>query len=129
MMQLAPVQAQIELAKEIGQNDGYQNYLVAIESISAGETVGIEQAKALTQADVKVISNTGKPVDGMSNVMDLFSSKGGTHMGAMLEGLAQSEQGRSFLERMGIHNNKIEGPEANTDIPDYDPPPTGETKA
>jgi len=127
MMQLAPVQAQIELAKEIGQNDGYQNYLVAIESISAGETVGIEQAKALTQADVKVISNTGKPVDGMSNVMDLFSSKGGTHMGAMLEGLAQSEQGRSFLERMGIHNSKIEGPEANTDIPDYDPPPTGET--
>ena len=129
MMQLAPVQAQIELAKEIGQNDGYQNYLVAIESISAGETVGIEQAKALTQADVKVISNTGKPVEGMSNVMDLFSSKGGTHMGAMLEGLAQSEQGKSFLERMGIHRNTIEGPEANTDLPDYDPPPTGETKA
>lgn len=129
MMQLAPVQAQIELAKEIGQNDGYQNYLVAIESIGAGETVGIEQAKALTNADVKVISNTGKPVEGMSNVMDLFSSKGGTHMGAMLEGLAQSEQGKSFLERMGIHHNKAERPEANTDLPEFDPPPTGETKA
>ena len=39
-MQLAPVQAQIVLAKEIGNNDGYQKYLVTIEQIKASQMVG-----------------------------------------------------------------------------------------
>jgi len=109
LMQLAPVEAQIALAKEIGQNEGYQNYLVAIEAVEANEVVGVEQAKALTQADVKVISNSGGPVEGMSNVMELFSSKGGTNVTAMLEGLAQSEQGMKLLEKFGISRIKTRG--------------------
>ncbi len=122
LMQLAPVEAQIVLAKEIGQNEGYQNYLVAIEAVAANENVGVEQAKALTAADVKIIANTGQPVDGMYNVMDLFTSKGGTNISAMLEGLAQSEQGQKLLKRVGVAQSTGEkGPEANTDLPD--PPP------
>jgi flotillin len=117
LMQLAPVEAQIALAKEIGQNEGYQNYLVAIEAVEANQIVGVEQAKALTDADVKVITNAGGPVEGMTNVMDLFSSKGGTNVTAMLEGLAQSEQGSRLLDRLGIHpvqnNNAPTTPEAN----------------
>jgi len=122
LMELAPVQAQIALAKEIGQNEGYQNYLVAIEAVEANQIVGVEQAKALTDANVKIIANTGSPVEGMSNVMELFSSRGGTHVGAMLEGFAQSEEGQKFLDKFGIHNTN-KGPEANTDHnPDLDPP-------
>src|SRR5262249_35466499 len=34
-LQLAPVAAQIELAKEIGQNEGYQAYLVSIRGVEA----------------------------------------------------------------------------------------------
>ncbi len=122
MMQLAPVEAQIVLAKEIGQNEGYQNYLVSIEGIEANENVGMEQAKALTDADVKIIANTGNPVSGMSNVMDLFTSKGGTNISAMLEGLAQSEQGQHFLNKLGIHKKQTggKGPEANVDEPEFD---------
>lgn len=105
LMQLAPVEAQIVLAQEIGQNEGYQNYLVAIETVAANENVGMEQAKALTAADVKIIANTGEPVGGMSNVMDLFTSKGGTNVTAMLEGLAQSEQGQSLLGKLGINQD------------------------
>lgn len=96
-MQLAPVQAQISLAKEIGENQSYQNYLVTIRRVEAEQAVGIEQARALEKADVKVIANTGNPVGGMKSVMDLFSSKGGTEIGAMLEGLAQTEKGQEFL--------------------------------
>lgn len=117
LMQLAPVEAQIALANEIGQNEGYQNYLVAIEAVAANQIVGVEQAKALTDADVKVIANTGSPVEGMTNVMDLFSAKGGTNVSAMLEGLAQSEQGERLLNKLGIHPNKQQdnvAPEANT---------------
>jgi flotillin len=124
LMQLAPVEAQIALAKEIGQNEGYQNYLVAIEAVAANQIVGVEQAKALTDADVKVITNAGGPVEGMTNVMDLFSAKGGTNVSAMLEGLAQSEQGERILDKLGIHSSKKStGPEANTNDSDLPPAP------
>lgn len=101
-MQLAPVQAQIALAKEIGENEGYQTYLLGVENISAYRDVGLEQAQALTAADVKIIANTGEPVQGVANVMDLFSAKGGTELGAMLEGLAQTEYGKGALNKLNI---------------------------
>jgi len=105
-MQLAPVQAQIVLAKEIGNNDGYQKYLVTIEQVKATQAVGIEQAKALAQADLKVIANAGSVENGMKGIMDIFSSTGGTNIGAMLEGLAQTEQGKAILKKVGVEKSK-----------------------
>lgn len=98
-MELAPVQAQITLAKEIGSNESYQKYLITIEQVRAAQAVGIEQAKALTQADVKVITNAGNPSEGLTSVMDLFSSKGGTQVGAMLEALSNTDQGQALLSK------------------------------
>ncbi|MFA5124798.1 MAG: SPFH domain-containing protein [Patescibacteria group bacterium] len=103
-MQLAPVQANITLAKEIGQNAGYQQYLAMIEAIKAYITVGGEQAKALQKADVKVIANAGQPTEGVKNVMDMFTSKGGTNMAAMIEALAQTPMGAKLLATF-IGNN------------------------
>ncbi len=103
-MQLAPVEAQIVPAKEIGTNEGYQKYLVTIRQVEAAQAVGVEQARALEKADVKVIANTGAPVSGMTQVMDLFSAKGGTEIGAMLEALAQSEEGDRLLRKIGLGN-------------------------
>lgn len=103
-MQLAPVEAQIVLAKEIGENEGYQSYLLGVENISAYKVVGIEQAEALKVSDIKIIANTGDPVTGMTNVMDLFSSKGGTDLAAMMEGLAQTENGQALLKKFGLKN-------------------------
>ena len=105
-MQLAPVQAQIALAQEIGENEGYQTYLLGVENIAANQAVGLEQAEALKVAEIKIIANTGDPVQGVTNVMDLFSSKGGTELGAMLEGLAQTEQGQSLLKKVGVNQKK-----------------------
>ncbi len=96
-MQLASVQAQVELAKEIGENKSYQDYLIRTKEVEANQAVGIEQAKALAQAEIKIITNAGSPTQGMSNVMDLFSSTGGTGVASMLEGMAQSETGKSLL--------------------------------
>ena len=39
----------------------------------------------------------------MGDVMELFSSRGGTNLSAMLEGLAQSTQGQKLLEKLGIY--------------------------
>ncbi len=106
-MQLAPVQAQITLAKEIGANESYQKYLVTIRQLEATQAIGIEQAKALDKADIKVIANTGNPVSGLNSVMDLFSSKGGTEVGAMLEALSNTETGEKLVGK--LIGNKAKG--------------------
>lgn len=99
-MQLAPVEAQITLAKEIGSNESYQKYLITIRRVEADQAVGIAQASALSKADVKVISNTGNPTEGLKNTMELFSSKGGTALGSALEALAQTETGSALLGKI-----------------------------
>ena len=96
---MAPVDAQIKLAEKIGADQGYQNYLLGIRNIEAAQAVGMAQAEALKSADVKVISNAGSPGKGLSSVMDLFSADGGTAIASMLEGLAQSPEGKKMLEK------------------------------
>ena len=97
---LAPVEAQVTLAKEIGSNKEYQVYLVTIEQIKMAQAVGMEQAKALSEADIKIIANSDSPVTGLNKVMDLVSSRGGTQVGAMLEGLAASPVGKTLLGKL-----------------------------
>ncbi|WP_284164613.1 SPFH domain-containing protein [Frigidibacter sp. SD6-1] len=99
-MQLAPVEAQIVLAKEIGENAGYQQYLMTIEGIKGYVVVGGEQARALQAAEVKVIANTGRAGEGMGTVMDLFSSKGGTNLAAAVEAFSQSPLGGAVMEKL-----------------------------
>lgn len=94
---MAPVNSQIALAREIGENKGYQEYLLGVRGIEKDQAVGTAQAEALKQADVKVIANTGTAVEGVKSVMDLFTSKGGTQIGAMMEAVAQTPVGASVL--------------------------------
>ena len=97
---LAPVNTQITLAKEIGENQGYQTYLLGIKEIEKAQVVGVAQAEALKAADIKVIANTGAVTDGVKNVMDLFTSQGGTQIGAMLEGIAQTPVGGAVVKAL-----------------------------
>lgn len=103
---LAPVQAQITLAKEIGSNDGYQKYLLGIKEIDKNQVVGVAQAEALKAADIKVIANTGDVVGGVSNVMDLFTSKGGTQLGSMVEAFKQTPAGAALLRKLNGEQGK-----------------------
>jgi flotillin len=98
----APVEAQITLAKEIGSNDSYQKYLLGVEQIKANQAVGTAQADALKAAQIKVIANSGNASEGLNSIGDIFSSKGGTQVGAMLEGLANTEQGQALLNAVGL---------------------------
>lgn len=97
---LAPVQAQITLAKEIGTNPGYQTYLVSIKQIEANQVVGIEQAKALAGSDIKVIANSGNVIDGVTTAMGMLTPKGGTQIGAMLEALGNTEAGKAVIDSL-----------------------------
>lgn len=99
-MLLAPVEAQTTLAKEIGSNESYQKYLITIRHLESQQAVGIEQAKALEHAEIKVIANTGDVSSGLNNVMDIFTSKGGVAVGSMLEGFGNTDTGKALLEKV-----------------------------
>lgn len=99
-MLAAPVAAQIELAKEIGSNNGYQTYLIQIKQVDANKEVGIAQAAALHKAEVKIIANAGNAVDGLSSVGKIFSPAGGTQIGGMLEAFAQTDTGKALIEKV-----------------------------
>jgi flotillin len=97
---MAPVNSQIALAKEIGENQGYQTYLLRLKEIEAGQTVGTEAAKALEHAGVKIIATTGAPMDGIKSVMDLMTPKGATQIGAALESFANTPLGEQIVSRI-----------------------------
>lgn len=94
----APVTTQIELAKEIGTNASYQQYLITIEQVRAGRDVGMKMADALGEADLKVIANTGDIQQGVSSLGDLFTPAGGTKIAGMMAALNQTEEGQQLLK-------------------------------
>jgi flotillin len=98
----APVDTQIMLAKEIGENQGYQEYLIKVRTVEKDQAVGIEQAQALKAANIKVIANTGDVTTGINKVTDLFTSQGGLSAGAALEAFANTDAGAALLKKFGI---------------------------
>jgi flotillin len=118
-MQLARVTAEITLAEKIGNNEGYQSYLVNLENVKQRANVAIEQAKYgaevgkaqaqnLNKADIKIITNTtdGNVGGGVEKVMDLFSPKGGTALSGMLEAFSQTDVGKSVLEKFDLNKRQ-----------------------
>lgn len=95
---LAPVNAQTTLAKEIGSNQGYQEYLIRIRDIERMESVGKEQAIAIGKGEIKIIVNSGDVSSGIGNISNIFSPTGGTALGGMLEALSQTDAGKALVE-------------------------------
>ena len=101
---MAPVNAQTALAKEIGENAGYQKYLIEIRVVEKDEAIGKANADALKAAkpEIKVIANNVG--DGFTGVLDVLSPKGGTAVAGALEALAQSEVGAAVLGKFTGRN-------------------------
>lgn len=95
---LAPVNAQLTLAKEIGENQSYQDYLIKIRNVEATEAVGKEMASAIKAADLKIIANGGDVQSGMSNLASVFSPAGGTSIAGMLSALGQTDEGKALVD-------------------------------
>ncbi len=112
---MAPVTAQITLAKEIGENAGYQQYLVTLRTVEANQVVGTAQAEALKAAEIKVIANAGDISTGMKSAMELFSTKGGLALGGMLEALSNTPQGAVVLK--AIQGKSGESVSASAEVP------------
>lgn len=102
-MQLASVEAQMTLAKEIGENTGYQSYLVQIRQVEATEKVGLAQAENIKGADIRIIAGAGDVTGGINNAMGALSPKGGFNIAGALEAFAATEAGQSLLGKLGIN--------------------------
>lgn len=104
LAEMAVVDPQIVLATEIGENQGYQKYLVDIREVEKNEAVGVEQAKALQDAGIKMIVNSGNVDNGMNNLLDVFTTKGGTNIAGMVEAIRQTDEGSALLNRLGFNS-------------------------
>ena len=82
-MELAGVTAQTTLAKEIGENKSYQEYLIKIREVEVTQVVGVAQyesmAKAMNGADMKLLVNSGDVHSGIGKLSDVFTAKGGSN--------------------------------------------------
>lgn len=97
-MLMAPVVAQIKLAEEIGSNEGYQKYLVTNEQVKAARDVGLEMARAMQAADLKIIANGGDIQQGIGKLTDMFTPAGGTSLSGMLAALSQTTEGADLMK-------------------------------
>ena len=99
--QLASVTAQTELAKEIGENQGYQDYLIRVKTVDKEQVVEVAKAesiaRALEKADLKILANSGDVQSGMNKFSDILSAKGGSQINGLLESLKQTEEGKAIL--------------------------------
>ncbi len=102
-MELAPVMAQITLAKEIGSNENYMEYLLGVEGIKAGEIVGVAKADALKEGELKIIANgqgDGTVDGGVNSILDIFTGKGGANIATMLETLKNTPAGAKLFDKL-----------------------------
>jgi flotillin len=99
-MLMAPVTTQIQLAKEIGANAGYQQYLITIKQVEVGRDVGLEMAQAMQHADL-VIANAGDMQQGVARLGGLFTLAGGTSSQACWRPWASTPMPKQLLRSAG----------------------------
>lgn len=109
-LELAPVNAKIELATAIAQLPEYMKYLLGLEGFKVSEAVGTAKAKALEHADIKVISTggEGETESKINGVMDLLSPKGGAKLGAMIDAFQATAEGKKLMDLVKGSDEKEE---------------------
>jgi flotillin len=85
LSQMALVDPQIILAKEIGSSEGYQNYLISVKQIEVNGEVGKAQAEALKNADIQIITGPGADL--------------GKSLGGVLSGIASTPVGKAVIDK------------------------------
>ena len=112
-MELAGVTAQTTLAKEIGENKSYQEYLIKIREVEVTQVVGVAQyesmAKAMNGADLKLLVNSGDVHSGIGKLSDVFTAKGGSQINGLLESLKQTPEGKGLLSMVNNFTGGLSG--------------------
>ena len=95
----AEAKNKMEMAKALNAfTEAALEYLIQELQLKYTSKVDLEKAKALEKADIKVISTGANGNEGMNSFMDLFSSKGGANLGAMIESFKNTVWEEKFNE-------------------------------
>ena len=105
LLEKAQVAGQIELFNKVNKDKEYQEFLVKQRQVEATEKIGVEQAKNLSGADIKIFANAGTVADGVSSAGKILNPKTGLDAGSMFEAFAStpigSEITKKALEKLG----------------------------
>ena len=107
-MQMASVEAQLKLATEIGENQGYQQYLIEIRKVEANEKVGLAQAENIKGADIKIIAGAGDVTGGISNAMGALSPKGGFNIAGAKKKKKKKDAEKRPISKFRINLHKTQ---------------------
>ena len=105
-MEKAQVAGQIELFDKVNKDAGYQEFIVKQRQVEAMEKIGVEQAKNLSNAEIKIFANSGSVADGVNQAGKILSSKTGLDMSSMLETFASTPVGQEVTKTL---LNKVKG--------------------
>jgi len=95
----AEAKNKLEMAKALNAfSEAALEYMIQELNLKYNSKVDLEKAKALEKADIKVISTGANGNEGMDSFMDLFTSKGGTNLGAMIESFKNTVWEEKFNE-------------------------------
>lgn len=106
LMEKAQVAGQIELFDKVNKDAGYQEFIVKQRQVEAMEKIGVEQAKNLSNAEIKIFANSGSVADGVNQAGKILSSKTGLDMSSMLETFASTPVGQEVTKTL---LNKVKG--------------------
>ena len=98
LLEKAQVAGQIELFSKVNKDKEYQEFLVRQRQVEAMEKIGVEQAKNLSGADIKIFANAGSVADGVTQAGKVLSPKTGLDLGSMLESLGSVPAGKELLD-------------------------------
>lgn len=98
LLEKAQVAGQIELFNKVNKDKEYQNFLVKQRQVEAMEKIGVEQAKNLSGADIKIFANAGSVSDGVTQAGKILNPKTGLDLGSMLESFASTPVGEEITK-------------------------------
>ena len=98
LLEKAQVAGQIELFDKVNKDKEYQEFLVKQRQVEAMEKIGVEQAKNLSGADIKIFANAGSVADGVTQAGKVLNPKTGLDLGSMLESLSSVPAGKELLD-------------------------------
>lgn len=94
----AKVAGDIELFDKVQSNPEYQEFMINTKRVEALMQVGIEQAKNLGNADIKIYATSETVTDGVSKAANTFSPSNGFNISSLLDAFSSTDVGKKIAE-------------------------------
>ena len=100
LLEKAQVAGQIELFAKVNNDKEYQDFLIKQRQVEAMEKIGVEQAKNLSGADIKIYATSGSVADGVASAGKVLNPKTGLDFASMLDSFANTPVGEAVTKTL-----------------------------